>query len=127
MRAKSMLLLSTVLLIGLPAAAQAQSTEAERRMFEVQQQVRELELWQRVEQVERAVETLELRQRTDENLCNMRAATDLGGPVFPNIESPPLIPNRSRPATTRPRTQDEIQAAELAASNARLRALTQSR
>lgn len=124
MHAKS-ILLSAALLIGLPAVAQAQ-TEADRRMFEAQQQVRELELRQRIEQVERSVENLDLRQRTDENLRNMRAATDLRGPVYPQVESSsPLIPNRSRQTTLRPRTQDEIQAAELAASNARLRALTQ--
>ena len=113
-------LISVALLAGLPAVALAQ-TEADRRMFEAQQAARELELRQRLDQVERTVENLELRQRTEENLRDMRAATTVIGPAYPQLPPLTVVPGGTR----RPLTQDEVQAAELAASNARLRALTQ--
>jgi hypothetical protein len=115
------ILLAIGLAAGLPTLANAQVSEADRRMFEVQQAAREAELRQRVDQLERTVENQDLRLRTDQNLRNMQTATQVPGPVYPQVQS--TVPLLSGPR--RALTQDEIQAAELAASNARLKALSQ--
>ena len=120
MRAR-IIIIATAMAVGLPAFANAQVSEADRRMFEVQQAAREAELRQRVDQLERTVENQDLRLRTDQNLRNMQTAVQIPGPTYPQVQS--TVPLLSGPR--RALTQDEIQAAELAASNARLKALSQ--
>jgi len=118
--------LTTILLAGAALAAfptiAAAQNDAERRMLEVQQQARDFELQRRIQEVERRVENMELQQRSDDNLRRLeqRPNTD---PPFPLVTNTVPYPY---PITRRDPTAEQLMALELAASNARLKALTQS-
>jgi len=123
MRATILALLSATAMS--PTLALAQQSASEQRMQELQQQqsVREVELRQRLEQVERNVENLDLRLRTEENINRIQQPLRPVEPRYPQVAPvPPLLVSST--ARQNARTSAEAaMAAELAASNARLRAL----